>query len=322
MSRTSYADGLGRLIEVAETGIGANTFYAYDALDDLIAVTPPGGFAGRSFSYSSLKRLNSASNPKSGTTFYTYDPNGNLLTRASGGVTTTNTYDELDELTGKNYNDTGANATPWASYTYSKGWRTSAFAGSTNYAYTTFDGLGRATAATQTTSGAPYAFTYSYNLIDEITSMTMPSGTVVTTGYDSLGRATTSPLGGNEVAVDAVAGIAGGAVGHLAGTFATDVMHVPNVGPRPMPGRNYAVRLAAYNARKKAVRKAETAGFAIATGVGTPLAHATASGLQNGWLNFSNSFILLNLASAASPDSQGGGSRVVCYFDEGGVCRQ
>jgi YD repeat-containing protein len=48
--------------------------------------------------------------------------------------------------------------------------------------------LGRATTTTQTTSGTPYAFGYSYNLIDEIISMTMPPGTAVTNGYDSLGR--------------------------------------------------------------------------------------------------------------------------------------
>ena len=41
VSRTSYADGLGRLIQVTENGIGANTTYTYDALDNLTMVTPP-----------------------------------------------------------------------------------------------------------------------------------------------------------------------------------------------------------------------------------------------------------------------------------------
>lgn len=51
---------------------------------------------------------------------------------------------------------------------------------------------GRVTAATQSTSGTSYGFSYllssgaaSYNLIDEITSMTMPSGRKVTMTYDS-----------------------------------------------------------------------------------------------------------------------------------------
>jgi YD repeat-containing protein len=57
---------------------------------------------------------------------YCYDLNGNLRTRATGGLTTTYAYDELDQLTSKSYSD----ATPAATYTYFKGWRTSAWASS------------------------------------------------------------------------------------------------------------------------------------------------------------------------------------------------
>ena len=67
-------------------------------------------------------------NPESGVTSYGYDANGNLSTRTSGGITTF-TYDELDELTSKTYTD----STPPASFSYSKGWRTSASSGSTTY---------------------------------------------------------------------------------------------------------------------------------------------------------------------------------------------
>ena len=179
-------DGLGRLTQVTENGISASTSYSYDALDNLTAVTPPGGFAGRSFVNSSLKRLISATNPETGPgtpITYTYDANGNLKTKTAGGVTTTFTYDPLDELTGKTYSD----STPAASYTYSAGWRSAASSGGTAYTYL-FDGLGRATTATQTTSGTPYQFTYLYNLVDEITKMTMPSGTVIMNGYDLMGR--------------------------------------------------------------------------------------------------------------------------------------
>ena len=101
------------------SGIGASTSYQYDALDDLTTVTPASG-TGRSFGYSSLKRLTSATNPETGPTTpvtYTYDRNGNLQTRTAGGVTTTYGYDELDELTGRTYSD----STPAATYTYNKG---------------------------------------------------------------------------------------------------------------------------------------------------------------------------------------------------------
>ena len=53
-----------------------------------------------------------------------------------------------------------------------------------------FFALGRVTDSSQTPNGgSPYTFAqYSYNLMDELTSMTMPSGRVVTTSYDAFGR--------------------------------------------------------------------------------------------------------------------------------------
>ena len=92
-------------------------------------------------------------------------------------------------MTGKSYSDYGsANPTPWVGYTYNKGWLTLTTAGTTWYQNSAFDGLGRVTAATQTTSGQAYSFTYNYNLLDGVTRMTMPSGRVVTTTYDGFGR--------------------------------------------------------------------------------------------------------------------------------------
>jgi RHS repeat-associated protein len=181
VSRTSITDGLGRLGQVTENGIGATTTYSYDALDDLTGVTQ--GSQTRTFVYSSLRRLTSATNPESGVTSYTYDANGNVATRTSRGITTSYTYDGLDELTGKTYNDSGV--TPAASYSYDHGWRTSASSGNTVYGYTTFDGLGRVTLATQTTGGQAYTFGYEYNLADGIKKLTLPSGRVVTTTYDA-----------------------------------------------------------------------------------------------------------------------------------------
>jgi RHS repeat-associated protein len=249
-ARTSFVDGLGRMTEVQENGLSlpagaaqppcdansggvATTCYSYDVLDDLVSVTPPSGCGpnlngpcnGRTFAYSSLKRLTSATNPESGTTAYTYDPNGNLHTRTAGGVTTTYTYDELDEITGKTYTD----PTPPASYGYVKGWRTSASSGNTTYTYNVFDGLGRVTSATQTTNGTPYIFTgYSYNLLDGITSMTTPAGTKVTTRYDVMGRpngVSATPAGASGPAQSAfvVARTSAGAIATLAlGTALTE----------------------------------------------------------------------------------------------------
>ena len=86
VSLTSTYDGLGRLVEVSEDGISATTCYSYDALDNLTAVrqkaTNCTGGQLRTFAYDSLGRLTSATNPESGTASYTYDGNGNLLTKS------------------------------------------------------------------------------------------------------------------------------------------------------------------------------------------------------------------------------------------------
>jgi YD repeat-containing protein len=120
-------NGLGQLTMVTENGIGATTTYGYDALNDLTSVTPAAG-TGRSFTYTSLKQLQSATNPETGTISSTYDANGNLLTKTDGrGIVTTycyNTqttsnlstvcYNGLDQLLGKSYSDSvSSTPTPW-----------------------------------------------------------------------------------------------------------------------------------------------------------------------------------------------------------------
>ena len=83
-----------------------------------------GGYLNRSFTYDGLSHLSSASNPESGTTSYTYDSNGNAISRTRPApnqtnpavtVTTTYSYDDLNRLTAKNYSD---GVTPYAGYAY------------------------------------------------------------------------------------------------------------------------------------------------------------------------------------------------------------
>jgi RHS repeat-associated protein len=138
-SRQSCADGLGRLTSVWEapttTGYNFETVYAYDPMNDLLSVSQEGGSTSsnwriRSFAYDSLSRLTSATNPESGKIAYSYDANSNLSTKTAPSpnqiptgtatVITTYSYDVLNRLTGKNYNDSDTNnpATPSVSYGY------------------------------------------------------------------------------------------------------------------------------------------------------------------------------------------------------------
>jgi RHS repeat-associated protein len=150
--RTSCSDALGRMTGVWEapnltTAYNFNTLYNYDVLGNLLTVTQKGGstvstqWRPRSFTYDSLSRLLCAANPEiqavtcpaSGTfpfgaTTYTYDSDGNLLTKTAPSpnqpstgtatVTTTYTYDALNRITGKSYADTFASNPATSGVTY------------------------------------------------------------------------------------------------------------------------------------------------------------------------------------------------------------
>ena len=99
------------------TGYNYETDYSYDQLDDLLAVIQKGSAPGDntkwrnpSFTYDSLSRLTQAVNPESGTIAYSYDLNGNVVSKTapspnlapSGNIVTTSyTYDVLNRTLGK-----------------------------------------------------------------------------------------------------------------------------------------------------------------------------------------------------------------------------
>ena len=223
VERTNTYDGLGRLKQVVENGIGsAVTSYTYDVQGNLTGVTQNGGAQTRSFGYDSLGRLSTAANPESGTTCYGllsgatcvgsisgvavgYDGNGNLLNRTDGrGIVTTMTYDALNRLTGKTYSDFGgANPTPWVTYLYqgTTDFLSSEFSNASGYSWSNYDALGRPGAGTQTTAGQPYAFSsVVWTPTGQIASITYPSGRVVKTSFDAAGRISGVGLNGNPTA--------------------------------------------------------------------------------------------------------------------------
>ena len=209
-ARKSVADGLGRLTTVYEdpSGLNYSTSYTYDVLDDLTAVSQ--GVQTRTFAYDSLKRLTSAANPESGTVSYTYDNNGNLLTRADArSITTTIAYDVLNRPTSKSYNDSpqtppvnyfyDSQTLPSGAPTFDRGSSTGrlvavTYGGASAGTYRGYDAMGRVIRQYQQTDSVNYLVEASYYANSSLQNETYPSvpsagdRRVVSYTNDSAGR--------------------------------------------------------------------------------------------------------------------------------------
>ena len=235
--RAATADALGRLTKVVEdpaSTLSCNgnsssshsalaTQYTYDPLDDLTSVSQSG--RQRLFAYDSLKRLVAANNPENATaqspagltcgaltgyyaSCYTYDPDGNLLTKTDNRKAAVSYgYDALNRISGKAYSvPAGVGATPSVAYCYDGaqasgcpslgsvpypiGHLSAVLNGNSTTLYTAYDPLGHVKASSQTTALQGYAFSYNYNLAGALTSETYPSGRTIATCYDAVDRPT------------------------------------------------------------------------------------------------------------------------------------
>ena len=161
------------------------------------------GTQTRSFTPSSLRRLTSTTNPESGLAGYTYDGNGNAVTRTDArSIATTLTYDSLNRPLTKSYSD----GTPNVSYCYDappasgqtcptsaltgfRGRLTQSKSSNSVTQYTSFDDFGRVLQSQQIT-GATYPLSYTYDVAGNLTSETVPSSRVVNYSYDDMSRTT------------------------------------------------------------------------------------------------------------------------------------
>jgi RHS repeat-associated protein len=217
--RSSVTDALGRLKQVTEapTSLAYQTDYSYDVLDNLHTVSQ--GSQLRYFMYDSLSRLIRVKNPEQSANAglaladsisgnsqwslaYTYDNNGNIVTKTDArGVTATYVYDNINRNTNVSYSD----ATPAITRYYDgavngKGRPWLSYAGSSHTANDNYDAMGRLLSLRQHfyingVWSAPYITQRDYDLAGGVISQTYPSGRVVNYTYDIAGR--TSSFTGN-----------------------------------------------------------------------------------------------------------------------------
>lgn len=208
--RKTAIDAFGRLVSVIEapsdTTMQYFTGYGYDVFNNLISVLQKKKIGDnssdltRTFNHDSLGRLLDATNPERSPMFYSYDPNGNVLTVQDSRVIVTNTLDDLNRVVTKSYSD---GATPQARYCYDgfyflNGLCTGSAVESSAGAQTAYgnaisstrfshDSFGRVSSSQQTTGGVSPSIDYSYYANDSLASQVLGARTQ-TTCYDQLGR--------------------------------------------------------------------------------------------------------------------------------------
>jgi len=207
-TRKSIMDAQGRLIQVTEDpgGVGWETYYSYDAMNNLRKVDQGGQL--RYFGYDSLSRLirvrqveqsvNSALNwtdPVTGyasgwTMGFSYDANGNLTSRADArNITTSFAYDALNRAYSRTYSD----GTPTVTLSYDSaanglGRLASVSSSVSTVTFGGYDSMGRVTSSSVTIGAKSYSTSYGYDLTGHVKALTYPSGHIVNYDFDVAGR--------------------------------------------------------------------------------------------------------------------------------------
>jgi RHS repeat-associated protein len=192
-----YFDAFERLIKIEELDdsyqVYATTEYSYNVMGNLVQVEDNDSNT-ITITYDWLSRKTEMIDPDMGSWSYEYDDNGNLVSQTDAkGQTITFTYDELNRLTGKSYPQ-GSGMTD-VTYTYDayeagvnygKGQRTGMndAIGTTSYKYDTW---GRLTEETRTIDSVPYSTQFTYDGANRVTSITYPTGEMVTQEYNERG---------------------------------------------------------------------------------------------------------------------------------------
>ena len=177
-------DGLNRLKQVTDRANG-ETVYAYDDLDQLTSVTDPNDLQ-TTYSYNGFGFLTQLNSPDTGITSYTsYDLAGNLKSKTDArNVTTQYGYDALNRLTTVSF---PANTSQNYTFAYDDttsgnkgiGRRTGVTMANGSSIAWVYNNLGDVTQDTRVIDGKTLTTSYQYDLANNLTQITYPSGRIV-----------------------------------------------------------------------------------------------------------------------------------------------
>lgn len=182
-------DALNRTRQMTDAASGVTSF-GYDALDQLTSVTDPKGLI-TSYALNALGDLKQQVSPDTGTTSYTYDAGSNRKTQTDArGVAAEYSYDPLNRLTFVDYPGTAEDVTytyDSTSQPYGKG-RLTGIQDAASAMSLTYDARGNVTEERRVIGGTTYVTGYGYDLADRLTSVTYPTGRLVTYERNALGQ--------------------------------------------------------------------------------------------------------------------------------------
>jgi RHS repeat-associated protein len=165
--------------------------YGYDTQDNQASITDPKGNTTQ-YRFDDFSRKNQTTSPDTAATKYLYDEAGNLIQRVNAKGTVVNyTYDALNRLTAIQFPaDPNQNVTftyDSLSVTYGIGRLTGRLDPSGSYVFH-YDAHGNLTREEKTIGSILYTTQYGYNKNNVLTSVTYPSGRVITYSLDGAGR--------------------------------------------------------------------------------------------------------------------------------------
>jgi YD repeat-containing protein len=184
-SAAGSPDG-GRLVAVRDAA-NVTTTYGYDVIDSLIRVSGPGAVPDRTWAYDGLGLLLGDTQPESGTTTYVNDVAGNVTRKTDAKQVLNFTYDADNRLETVDAPGTADDVT----LTYDQWGRLSTQATSAASTTFTYHATGHLASRTDTVGTRSFTSTYAYDLDENLTSITYPSGRVVAYEYDVYNRLTT-----------------------------------------------------------------------------------------------------------------------------------